>query len=352
LLALNPLGSLERVIPFKCGFDRLTSGKAREAGWVPGEQQTKEGDMRIKCLFVVALVAAFTLGTAQTAFADNDATGSVGAVQTGNVGVTPSVGAGEAGATAVSAPTSVAGTGDNTASSSVGAVQVGGGNTSSNSVGSVQSSPVSSTPTASAGAGGNTVNAGVPITVGGGGSNTSSSSIGAAQVGGGNTASDSGGVAQVGSAAAGAAFGVSLMGEAVSASFPVGVAGSGNDASDSIGAAQVGGGNTATRSFLVAQSGPVTAGPSVTTGGTPVPGGTTLTAAGAPSDGGTTAPGERTTAEIPNDEPAAPLGGNKLNVPVVGQLPFTGLGLLLFVILGLAFCAAGLGMRGRARACA
>jgi hypothetical protein len=141
----------------------------------------------------------------------------------------------------------------------------------------------------------------------------------------------------------------------------VGVAGSGNDASDSIGAAQVGGGNTATRSFLTAQSGLVTAGPSVTTGGTPVSGGTTLTAAGAPaagsqttapSDGGTTAPGDRTTAEIPNDGPAAPLGGNKLDVPVVGQLPFTGLGLLLFVILGLAFCATGLGIRGRARACA
>ena len=141
--------------------------------------------MRTKCLLVAAVVAAFTFGTAETALAENDATGSLGAVQTGNVGVTPSVGAGEAGAAAAaSVPTSVAGAGDNTASNSVGAVQLGGGNTSSNSVGSVQSSPVSSTPTASAGAEGNTASAGVPVTVGGGGSNTSSNSIGGAGVAG------------------------------------------------------------------------------------------------------------------------------------------------------------------------
>src|SRR5215210_2449389 len=154
VLALNVRGSLEGVIPCKCGFDCLTSGKANEAGWVPGDQQTKEGDMRTKCAFIAAVVAAFTLGSAQTALAENDATGSIGTVQTGNVSATPSVGAAEAGATAaVSAPTTVAGTGNNTASASVGAVQVGGGNTSSNSIGSVQSSPVSSSPSASAGAG-------------------------------------------------------------------------------------------------------------------------------------------------------------------------------------------------------
>ena len=107
--------------------------------------------MRAKCLLVAATVVALTFGTAQTALADNNATGSVGAVQTGNVGVTPSAGASQSGATAgVSAPTSIAGTGDNTATNSVGVVQAGGGNTSSGSTGTVQSSPIStrSVPTA------------------------------------------------------------------------------------------------------------------------------------------------------------------------------------------------------------
>ena len=111
--------------------------------------------MRAKWLLVIAAVMAVTLGTAQTALADNNATGTVGAVQTGPVGVTPTADVSQAGATAVaSVPVAVGGSGNNTATNSVGAVQVGGGNTSNNSTGSVQVSSVSASPSASAGAAG------------------------------------------------------------------------------------------------------------------------------------------------------------------------------------------------------
>ena len=49
--------------------------------------------MRSRHLVVIVAVVAFSLGTAQTALADNNATGSVGAVQTGPVGATPTAGA-------------------------------------------------------------------------------------------------------------------------------------------------------------------------------------------------------------------------------------------------------------------
>ena len=121
--------------------------------------------MRAKWFFVIAAFAAVALGTAQTALADNDATGSVGAVQTGPIGVTPTADATQAGATAAaSVPVAVGGSGDNTATDSVGAVQAGGGNTSSNSTGSVQVSSVSASPSASAGASGSSASAGVPLT--------------------------------------------------------------------------------------------------------------------------------------------------------------------------------------------
>ena len=83
--------------------------------------------MRAKWFFVIAAFAALTLGTAQTALADNNATGSVGAVQTGPVEAAPTAGASQVGATAAaSVPVAVGGSGDNTATDSVGAVQVGG----------------------------------------------------------------------------------------------------------------------------------------------------------------------------------------------------------------------------------
>jgi len=130
---------------------------------------------------------------------------------------------------------------------------------------------------------------------------------------------------------------------------------------------QVAGGNTSSGSAGTVQSGPVTAGPSVTTNGAPGPGGTTLAAAGTPAAGagttaspaGTTAStadtttlGERETAAVPSDQNRVPLGVSTPDRSVLGGLPVTGLGLLLFVILGLALCATGLGIRGRARACA
>jgi len=160
--------------------------ESRRAGH-PAASDTKEGDMKAKCLLVAVTVVALTFGTAQTALADNNATGSIGAVQTGNVSVTPSAGTSQSGTSAaVSAPTSIAGTGNNTATNSVGAVQAGGGNTSSGSTGSVQSSPVSSSPSASAGAAGQSATASAPLTIGGSGSNTASGSTGAVQLGGGN----------------------------------------------------------------------------------------------------------------------------------------------------------------------
>src|SRR5439155_2473816 len=87
---LARVASLDRVIRRKCGSaERSTRTMA-----------TKEGVMRARCLLVIAAFVAVTLGTAQTALADNNATGSVGAVQTGPVGVTPTAGTSQAGATA------------------------------------------------------------------------------------------------------------------------------------------------------------------------------------------------------------------------------------------------------------
>ena len=70
---------------------------------------------------VIAAVMALTFGTAQTALADNNATGSIAAVQAGPVGATPTAAASQAGASvAASVPVAVGGTGNNTAAHSVG----------------------------------------------------------------------------------------------------------------------------------------------------------------------------------------------------------------------------------------
>jgi hypothetical protein len=56
------------------------------------------------------------------------------------------------------------------------------------------------------------------------------------------------------------------------------------------------------------------------------------------------------------NQPSSPLrhtfGANRQrsNTPVLGQLPFTGFGLLLSVVLGLILVATGVGIRARARA--
>ena len=145
--------SLERVIRRKCCAERRSTRM----------MSTKEGAMRSRHVVVIVAVVALTLGTAQTALADNNATGSVGAVQTGPVGVTPTAGASQSGATAAaSVPVRIGGSGNNTATNSTGAVQAGGGNTSNNSTGTAQVSSVHASPSASAGASGNNASASVP----------------------------------------------------------------------------------------------------------------------------------------------------------------------------------------------
>jgi hypothetical protein len=242
--------------------------------------------MRAKQALVIAAFAALALGTAQNALADNNATGSVGAVQTGPVGVTPTAGASQGGATAnASAPVAVGGSGNNTATNSVGGVQAGGGNSSNNSTGTAQVSSASASPSASGGAAGNSTSAGVPLTVGGNGSNTASNSTGGAQIGGGNSSSGSSGVLQAGSVQGAPAVGASKA------------------ASSAASAA-----------------------------GLPSPG--TRTSEGAPRRNRNTLGATKT-----------PTGGPK----ALAQLPFTGLGLLLFVLLGLGLVATGLVTRSRTR---
>src|SRR5947207_5469001 len=83
-----------RTFPF--GLLRTGLEERRRAGH-PATRNAKEGDMRAKCLTVAATVVALTFGTAQTALADNNSSGSVGAVQIGNVSVTPSAGTSQSG---------------------------------------------------------------------------------------------------------------------------------------------------------------------------------------------------------------------------------------------------------------
>ena len=279
------MASLDRVIPRKCcRWERSTRTMA-----------TKEGDMRAKWFLVIAALVALTLGTAQNALADNNATGSTGAVQTGPVGVTPTAGASQDGTSAaVSAPITVGGSGDNTATNSVGAVQAGGGNTSSNSTGTAQVSSASATPTASAGTSGRSAGASFPLTVGGNGSNTASNSTGAAQVGGGNTATGSAGTVQSG---------------------PVG-SGSTATAGSTAGTASTSAGSGSTPTFAI--------------GGSP----------GARTSEGAPRPNRNTLGDTKQ-----PTAGAQL----LGRLPFTGQRLLMLVLLGLALLATGLATRRRMR---
>src|SRR5919201_11047 len=121
----------------------------------------------LRRIFAIAAgVTTLALAFASSAFADNSATGSVGAVQVGSTTATPSVSATVSTVSAtVSAPTAVAG-GGNTSSQSVGTAQVGGGNSASNSAGVVQVNGVSTAPSASATAAGNSASAHVPVTIG------------------------------------------------------------------------------------------------------------------------------------------------------------------------------------------
>ncbi len=94
--------------------------------------------MQSKFLVLIALLVAVVLGTAGTALADNNASGSIGTVQAGNTAVNPSASAGlPATGAAASAPTSVAGSGNNNSSNSIGTAQIGGGNTTGDELESI-----------------------------------------------------------------------------------------------------------------------------------------------------------------------------------------------------------------------
>jgi hypothetical protein len=124
-----------------------------------------------------------------------------------------------------------------------------------------------------------------------------------------------------------------------------------NSATDSIGAAQVAGGNTATGSTGTVQSGPVDLTPAVASG-------PTATAASAPAGSASTpstsaagqpSPGTRTSEGAPNRNTFGATRTPTGEPRTIGQLPYTGLGLLLFVLLGLALLATGHTTRARAR---
>jgi hypothetical protein len=298
---------------------------------------------------VIVAVVALTLGTAQTALAENNATGSVGAVQTGPVGVTPTAGASQSGATAsASVPVRIGSSGNNTATNSTGAVQAGGGNTSNNSTGTAQVSSVHASPSASAGASGNNASASVPLTVGRNGSNNASGSTGAAQIGGGNSSAGSTGVFQSGGVTAGPSV---RAGGTTSAPATLGGDGT-NTASDSIGAAQLGGGNDAAGSTGTAQSSPFATFLSVDSAALESDS-ASGTAVDSPSSTavGLRQPGNRAAEGAPNrtrntfGAAKSPTGEPR----TIAQLPFTGLGLLLVALLGLVMLATGLTTRPRIR---
>jgi hypothetical protein len=191
----------------------------------------------------------------------------------------------------------------------------------------------------------------------GGGGNTVSDSVGAAQLGGGNTVTSSFLAAQSGALTAGADAGAG----GTNVSTPASVGGSGgNSASDSLGTVQIGGGNNS----MAGSIGTVQAG----SGGTaPSPGGGGGGGGGGGAGGGPGVTGlsfaaplspasvagvptpNRATAAVPSAS-RRPFGA--ANVPsgtprLLGQLPFTGLALLLFAVLGLALLAAGSSIRAR-----
>jgi hypothetical protein len=205
--------------------------------------------------------------------------------------------------------------------------------------------------------------------VGGTGGNTAGSSAGAVQIGGGNAADESAGAGQSGPVTVGptATFTDPLTGESVTVGGPTTIGGSGgNRATGSVGVFQVGGGNRSAGSAGTVQVGGATSGPTRTGGetasppsGSPTP---TPAAGAAPVDAGT--PAEVRRALGPAGSPAGTehrqtaLQGGRLGantslgaaVPA-GTLPFTGLSLLLAVLLGFALVAAGSALRLQGRVC-
>jgi hypothetical protein len=156
---------------------------------------------------------------------------------------------------------------------------------------------------------------------------------------------------------------------------PIGIGGFGsNNASDSNGTVQVGGGNTAAGSLGSVQSAGPSATPAVTTGGTqtlfetpPVGGsgdngstgsGTSIASLLTPPAGTAAAPGVVQSQGLRGTAPVATQGlagrssaggtaRSLLRSVVAGGLPFTGIDLLLWVLIGCAALAAGAALRRR-----
>jgi hypothetical protein len=206
----------------------------------------------------------------------------------------------------------------------------------------------------------------VPASVGGSGGNDATDSTGTVQVGGGNTASESLGSAQSAGPAAAPGVNSTTPSGTVAVSEPLAVGGiGGNSAGGSTGTVQVGGANEAAASTGTVQTGPVTLGPSGAPGGngTPPTGApdtrTLASVAGAGaspaatlpvSTGGATAPvrvqglAGQSAAGRPTGEASALQ--SRLGPRVVGSvLPFTGIALALWALLGLASLLLGAGLR-------
>jgi hypothetical protein len=318
------------------------------------------------------ITSAFAAGvcvmvmTAAPALAEpgNTATDSTGVVQIGSVNAAPTVGASGSGGSASA-----------TAPSGTGANQNGGNNTASRSTGAVQSSPAAVNPNVSTRTGGITARAAAPVAIGSG-DNNASSSTGAVQVGGGNTASGSTGAAQVsGVQSSPAASAAPPAGDPVSVGGPIGIDGSGNSADGSTGTLQVGGGNSAAGSQGSVQSGGPELAPTVDTGGFTVlstlleptalsgilaappsqAAGAAVAAVTAAENGSPTVTGQSRAAQSPRLAALGRPGGSTVAAAtrslaqriVAGTLPFTGLGLLVWVILGAAAVVAGASLRRR-----
>jgi hypothetical protein len=310
---------------------------------------------RITLGLAAGLCAAFA--TAAPALADNTATGSTGVVQIGSVTANPTatVGAGTTTAT-VAAPVRIGRGGHNTAHNSNGVAQVGGGNTASNSNGAAQVGGIETAPSANVTAGGTSATLRVPAGIFGSG-NSATNTTGAAQIGGGNDASGSTGTVQSG----GPAANPSLTSGDTTASAPFAIGGDGsNAATGSTGVVQIGGGNGSTGSTGVLQTGTVLFG-----GGEPgsgVPGSSESAIAsllGSPA-AGTSAPAPVQNQGLLGDSaqvaaqgarvPAIVAGAARVlrqSIVAAGGLPFTGLALLLWVLIGLTSLTAGAGLRSR-----
>ena len=302
----------------------------------------------------------------------NSANNSVGAVQVGATHTSPSLDARVAGSTLHAGLTAgIAGNGNN-ANDSIGTVQLGGGNNAENSLLSVQSGAAAVAAEIAATLPFGQTTATVPLTIGDTGSNSATDSIGTAQIGGGNTASDSVLTIQSAPITAGPALDSTTPVGPVSGSAPVsiGSGSGGNTATDSIGTVQLGGGNNSSGSAGTVQVGSTSTSPSVGGGGTN-PSSTPSTTSGpstqstpgassapqssqAPvttsSHPASSAPATRThgvlgaSASVVHGAAAQLAGAAKL-----GQLPFTGLALWLFALLGLALSTLGLRVRAYAR---